>query len=267
LAEDYIAWILNIGTELCIGRIVNTNGAWLAQQLTLLGFKVKRIVVAPDEEDVAELLRDACRRAHVVITTGGLGPTEDDRTAEFIAKAFGLDLVLNEEALELVRRRYESAGFNLSEERKKMAKLPEGAKPIPNPVGTAPGIHLKVEDCHIFALPGVPREMQAMFEHYVKPFLDKIGPKLCIVEESYTVEGVPESSLAPLLKQAARACHDCYVKSHPKGDEVANPIVEVRVLASASNCLEAREKALAVLEELERLLDGAGKNGGKEGKS
>lgn len=267
MAENYIAWILNIGTELCIGRIVNTNGAWLAQQLTLLGFKVKRIVVVPDEEDVVELLRDACKRARVVITTGGLGSTEDDRTAEFIAKAFGLDLVLNKEALELVRRRYERAGFDLSEERKKMAKLPEGARPIPNPVGAAPGIHLEVKDCHIFALPGVPREMQAMFERYVKPLLERIGPKVCVVEEGYTVEGVPESSLAPLLKQAARACHDCYVKSHPKGDEVVNPVVEVRVLASAPDCSEARKKALAVLEELKRLLGGADKNGGEESKS
>lgn len=267
MAEGYTTWIVNIGTELCIGQTVNTNGVWLAQQLTLLGFKVKRIVVVPDEEDVIELLRDACRGARVVITTGGLGPTEDDRTAEFIAKAFGLSLALDKDALELVRRRYEGLGFNLSEERVKMAKLPKGAKPIPNPVGVAPGIHLEVEDCHIFALPGVPREMQAMFEQYVKPWLERIGPKVCVIEESYTVKGVPESSLAPLLKQVAKVCRDCYVKSHPRGDEIANPIVEVRVLASALNCSEARRKALAVLEELKKLLGGEGNDEREKSKS
>jgi len=261
LAKDHTAWIVNIGTELCIGRIVNTNGAWLAQQLTLLGFRVKRIVVVPDEEDVVEILRDACRKARVIITTGGLGPTEDDRTAEFIAKAFKRSLVLNGEALELVRRRYEKAGLTLSDERKKMAMLPEGAKPIPNPIGTAPGIHLDVEDCHVFALPGVPREMQVMFEHYVKPVLEKLGPRVCVVEESYTVKGIPESTLAPLLKQVAKVCRDCYVKSHPKGDEIANPVIEVRVLASAHNCFEARRKVETVLRELERLLNGVDKNG------
>ena len=261
MTKDYTAWIVNIGTELCVGRVVNTNGAWLAQQLTLLGYKVKRIVVVPDEEEVVEILRDACRRVRVVITTGGLGPTEDDRTAEFIAKAFKRSLVLNRDALELVRRRYERAGLTLSDERKKMAMLPEGAKPIPNPVGTAPGIHLDVGDCHVFALPGVPREMQAMFEHYVKPLLEEIGPRVCVVEESYTVKGIPESSLAPLLKQIAKVCRECYVKSHPKGDEIANPIIEVRVLASAHDCSEAKRKVVAVLRELERLLGGVDRNG------
>ncbi|HIQ55985.1 MAG TPA: nicotinamide mononucleotide deamidase-related protein [Pyrodictium sp.] len=261
MAKDYIVWIVNIGTELCIGRIVNTNGAWLAQQLTLLGFRVKRIVVVPDEEDVIEILRDGCRRARVIITTGGLGPTEDDRTAEFIAKAFGRSLILNREALELVRRRYERARLTLSDERKKMAMLPEGAKPIPNPIGTAPGIHLDARDCHVFALPGVPREMQAMFEHYVKPLLEEIGPKVCVVEKGYTVEGIPESSLAPILKRIAKVCRECYVKSHPKGDEITNPIIEVRVLASAHDCSEARRKVETVLRELERLLGGVDKNG------
>ncbi len=243
------AWIINIGTELTIGRIVNSNGAWLARELTLRGVNVKRIICVPDEEDeVVPVLREAVSKAEIVVTTGGLGPTPDDRTAEFIAKVAGKKLVVNDEALRMVREKYEAAGLPLTDDRVKMARLPEGAKPIPNPVGTAPGIHIVIGRSHVFALPGVPREMEAMFKNYVLRVLEPMLPRLCVVEEGVRVTGLPESSLAPILRAASRLCGDCYTKSHPMGEELGKPVIDVKVMASAPNCDEARAKALRVLD-------------------
>ncbi len=253
------AWIINFGNELLIGRIVNTNGAWLARELTLAGFDVRRIIVAPDEEpDAVEVLREAGRRARVVVCTGGLGPTVDDRTAEFLAKAVGRRLALNEDALRMVEEKYSSMGMPLTEDRVKMAYLPEGAEPIPNPVGTAPGIHLVIGETHYFCLPGVPREMEAMFREYVKRVLSRITTPPCLYEASLIVEGVPESSLAPAIKRVARARPECYVKSHPKGDELRRPVLDVRVLCHSDRCEEAERLAREAAEELSEEARGLG---------
>lgn len=247
------AWIINFGNELLIGRVVNTNGAWLAEQLTLLGLQVRRIIVAPDDEEAIDVLRDAFRNADVIVCTGGLGPTYDDRTAEFLAKAVGRRLVENREALDMVREKYAEKGLPLTPERRKMALLPEGAKPIPNPVGTAPGILLEHDGRIAVCLPGVPAEMKAMFEEYVKPILRERSPRVCIYEASLIVEGVPESSLAPAIKSIARSCPPpCYVKSHPKGHETRGPVLDVRVMGSAQDCKEAEAK---VRDAIRRLRD------------
>ncbi len=245
--------MINFGNELLIGRIVNTNGAWLAQRLTLLGFNVRRIIVAPDDEDAIEVLREAGEKARVVVCTGGLGPTFDDRTAEFLAKATGRRLVEHPEALRMVREKYESMGMPLTPERRKMALIPEGAEPLPNPVGTAPGIFLEHGGTIYVCMPGVPREMEEMFRLYVEPRLKVLAPPRCIYEGSVVVEGVPESSLAPVLKRVAKSCEPpCYVKSHPKGHELTKPVLDVRVQGAAEECEEARRKVERALNELKR---------------
>ncbi|WP_243671120.1 molybdopterin-binding protein [Vulcanisaeta sp. JCM 16161] len=160
---SYTAWIISIGNELLIGKTVNTNAAWLARKLTLLGYDVRRIITVPDnEEDEVEVFRDAIRRGvRVVISTGGLGPTFDDRTSEYLAKALNRKYVINDDALRLVIETFKSRGLELTEPRLKQAKMPEGARPLPNPVGTAPGIWVEEGNTVIIALPGVPAEMMA----------------------------------------------------------------------------------------------------------
>ncbi|MET1102190.1 MAG: nicotinamide mononucleotide deamidase-related protein [Pyrodictiaceae archaeon] len=251
-------WIINIGTELTIGRIVNTNGSWLARELTLRGGDVRRIVVVPDEEEeVTKVIQEAVKSAQIIITTGGLGPTFDDRTLEFIAKALGRRLVENNEALQMVLEKYSRLNLPLTEERRKMALLPEGGRPIPNPVGTAPGLHLVLDGgIHIFALPGVPSEMEAMFTSYVVRALENVLPRLCVVEESMEIHGVPESELAPLIKQVAKKYSDVYLKSHPAGEELSKPIITVKAMASADSCDKARERARAAIADLNNLLQG-----------
>ncbi len=251
------AWILTIGNEILIGRIVNTNASWLAERLTLLGAKVRRILVVPDElDEIARAFHEAVRSADIVVSTGGLGPTDDDMTLEGLSLALARPLRLHPKALEMVERFYSSRGYGLTRERVKMAFLPEGAEPIPNPVGAAPGAFIVAGRSHVVALPGVPAEMKAMFDEYVVELLRPILPRLCVRDVGRVYRGIPESSLAPLLRRASRLCPDCYVKSHPKGHEVEEPVIEVRVLASAPSCGEAEDKARRVLEELDRLIAG-----------
>ena len=249
------AWIITIGNELLIGRVVNTNAAWIASKLTFHGVRVERIVTVPDRiDDIVEAVREATARADIVITTGGLGPTADDMTMEAIAAATNRPLVLNTEAKRMVKEFYESKGYVLKPEMIKMAYLPAGAKPIPNPVGAAPGAWLQVGRSNVFILPGVPREMEAMMDYVLKA-IEPILPELCIRERGLIVKGVPEAELAPLLRRAAKLCTGCYTKSHPKGHEVEKPVIEVRVLASGDTCENAESKAGMVLSELKRLLE------------
>ncbi len=244
------AWLLTIGNEILIGRVVNTNAAWLARRLTFLGFNVERIIVTPDEpSEVAAEIRRALERGdvRVVVTTGGLGPTYDDRTLEAVALALSRRLVLNEEALRWVRQKYESGGMEMTREREKMAYLPEGAAPIMNPVGTAPGALVKAGETIIVSLPGVPAEMQAMFEE-VMPTLRGLAPPLSVADCGFVVVGVPESALAPYVEESERKNPGCYVKSHPKGHEIRGPVLEIRVLASGRDPREAKERAQRALE-------------------
>ncbi|MCE4624681.1 MAG: nicotinamide mononucleotide deamidase-related protein [Desulfurococcales archaeon] len=253
------AWIVTVGNEILIGRIVNTNAAWLAEKLTFMGFRVERIIVVPDEpEHIAEELRRALGRARVVITTGGLGPTYDDRTLEGVAKSVSRSLKLNPEALEMVRRFYERRGLELTEDRMKMALLPEGAEAIPNPVGAAPGSWLEVEGTIIVSLPGVPAEMKAMFEQHVEPRLAREAPRKALHECGVIVRGVPESGIAPYLKRIARKYPHAYIKSHPKGHETDRPILDIRVLASAPTREEARSLAERIIAEIEETANGLG---------
>ena len=257
--EAPTAWIITVGNEILVGRIVNTNASWLAKRLTLLGFRVDRIITVPDRvDDIAEEVGRGIARARVVITTGGLGPTYDDVTLEGVARAAGRRLVLNEEARRMVEEFYSSRGLPLTEERLKMARLPEGARPIPNPVGAAPGSLLEIGGVLVASLPGVPKEMEEMFTRYLEPELRRIAPPTRIVECSVRIEGVPESSLAPYIRKASKISERVYLKSHPKGHETLGPILEVRALASAPSSREAEEDARRVLEEVVRAAEGLG---------
>ena len=250
---EYNAEIISIGNELLIGKTINTNAAWLARKLTVLGFNVKRITTIGDSiDEIVSVLREAIRRKpKIIITTGGLGPTFDDKTSEALAKALNRPWIVNEEALELVRRKYVSIGLELTPCRVKMAKMPKDAEPLPNPVGTAPGIMVYEKETIIFSLPGVPREMKAIFEEHVEPFLRKIGPNMYFCEKSIKIKGIPESSLAPLISRVMKMVSRVYIKSHPKGSEGEQPVIELHITSSDT----AREKAeYHIKETLEILL-------------
>ena len=253
---SYNVWIVSIGSELLIGRIVNTNATWLCRRLLILGFSVKRILTIPDsEEDIIEVVRECVkRRIRVLILTGGLGPTYDDITSETLAKALGRDWVLNSEAYNMITEKYRSRGFEITSHRAKLAKMPLNSKPLPNPVGTAPGIFIIEGETYIFALPGIPSEMEAIFNEEVEKILRGIGSRLHLLEGVIVVEGVPESTLAPIIDKYMKKHGGAYIKSHPKGFEGSKPILDIRVLIGNINMSSAEAECSEILRELSREL-------------
>ncbi len=256
LATGFRAWLITVGNEILIGRVVNTNLTWLGRKLTLLGYDVHRGLIVPDEiGDIAWAFKTALSSdAKVIISTGGLGPTFDDKTLEGLACALGVELELNEEALEMIRGKYEGRGLKLTEHRVKMAKLPRGARPIPNPAGTAPGVHIELQGKHVFALPGVPKEMKAIFETHLEPLLKRIGPAIYFAERFLISKGIPESSAAPLIEEAMKLGRAVYIKSHPKFSELEGPVLELHVTASARSREEAERDVERVTSKLRELL-------------
>jgi nicotinamide-nucleotide amidase len=215
--------IICVGNELLIGKTLNTNSHWLAKRATALGANVQRItVVSDDVSEIAIALREALRRKpRFIITTGGLGPTFDDKTLEGIAKGLNQKLEVNNRALKLVRGKYEALlkegrieKIELTPSRTKMATFPKGSKPLHNPVGTAPGMLADVKQTCVIALPGVPPEMEAIFDESVVPMLKKEAGKSAFFETSIYIEGIMESSLAPLIDRVMHANPLVYIKSH-----------------------------------------------------
>lgn len=255
------AWIFTLGTEIVRGLVVNTNAAFLGRRLTQLGFKVEGSVsLVDDKRLIAEVLRHVIvtYSPDLIVTTGGLGPTHDDITLEAVAEALGRPLVLNERALQILKERVLSRGYELTKERLKMAYLPEGAEAIDNPVGTAPGALIVHNRTTIVCLPGVPKEMEEMWLRYVERTLEA-RRRVELAEGSLVVVGVPEATIAPVLQRYSEAYGSAYIKSHPKGHEALSPVLEIYI--SASSCVPG--EASRVMKELcERIAEEAVKLGG-----
>ncbi len=165
------AGILRVGDELLGGRIVDTNAAFLANQLTDAGFAVVTSETVGDEEfAIVDALENMAGRVDLLIMCGGLGPTPDDVTREALAGAAGTFLVTDKK---LKKEIAERTGSRAPRRNARMARLPDGATPIPNTVGSAPGIRMKVKGAQVYALPGVPIEMEAMFREAVLPELQE----------------------------------------------------------------------------------------------
>jgi len=260
--------IVCVGNELLIGKTVNTNAHFLAKRATSLGITVKRItVVADDIEEIAKIIREVLKRKpRFIITTGGLGPTFDDKTLEGIAKALSVKWDVNEKALQMVKEKYEAyakAGriekVELTPARVKMAKLPENAEPLPNPVGTAPGVMMKVEGTFLITLPGVPSEMKAIFDESVAPLLKKEAGEVGFFETSINADGIMESTLAPLIDQTMHDNPYVYIKSHPKGEE-GKPHIEIHFSTTSKDSKTAKDRLGKAIIQLSELVQ---KNNGK----
>ncbi|MEM3596879.1 MAG: nicotinamide mononucleotide deamidase-related protein [Candidatus Bathyarchaeia archaeon] len=260
--------IICIGNELLIGKTLNTNAQWLAKRATTAGFTVKRITVVEDDVvAIASVIREALqRKPKFIITTGGLGPTFDDKTLEGIAEALNRRLEINEKALEMVKEKYETyvktgkiEKVELTPARVKMAKLPENSKPLPNPVGTAPGVILEVNETILVALPGVPSEMEAIFEGSVMSLLRERAGNVMFYEASIYVGGIMESTLAPLIDKTMHDNPHVYIKSHPKGEE-KKPHIELHFSTTAKDSKTAKNRVGKALIQLSELVK---KEGGK----
>lgn len=194
--ETLSAEIIAIGSELLAADRIDTNSLWLTEQLNRLGIEVKlKTVVGDDDARLEEAIKDATRRSKVVITTGGLGPTEDDITRKITARALGRRLLLDEVVLAEIKQRFQGFGITMPERNSRQAMVIEDAEVLPNPNGTAPGMFLEHQGVAIVLLPGPPREMRPMFENHVVSKLERRAGSVRVVRRMLRVAGMGESAV------------------------------------------------------------------------
>lgn len=200
------AEIIAIGSELLTPHHADTNSLWLTEQLNSIGIEVKlKTIVGDDDARLEEALREALRRSRVVLTTGGLGPTEDDITRKIAARALGRRLLLNEKVLDEIRAKFMRWGRKMPEINTRQAMVIEGAEVLDNPNGTAPGMYLEHEGRAVVLLPGPPREMHPMYEHFVSQRLASKAGDVRVMRRVLRVVGLGESAvderIAPVYTQ------------------------------------------------------------------
>ena len=199
---SHTAEIIAVGTELLLGNITNTNAREISQALSAVGVNVFWHTVVGDSPDrLRQALDIARRRADILITTGGLGPTYDDLTKQTICAAFGKPLVLHPDILEDIRSFYESAlHVPMPDNNTQQAQLPEGCTVFDNPVGTAPGCAFEAGGVHVLMLPGPPHEMETMLHRWVEPYLRTLSSDVIVSRDIMTF-GMGESSVDALLHE------------------------------------------------------------------
>src|SRR4029079_18096376 len=190
------AEIIAIGSELLSPNRTDTNSLWLTEKLNRIGIDVKlKTIVGDDDARLEEVIKDAVKRSRVVITTGGLGPTEDDITRKVVARALNRRLTLDEKVLNEIRARFQSFGVTMPERNSRQAMVIDGSDVLPNPNGTAPGLYLEQEGCAIALMPGPPREMKPMFENHVQTRLEKLAGEVRFATRVLRVAGLGESAV------------------------------------------------------------------------
>jgi competence/damage-inducible protein CinA-like protein len=239
--------VLAIGTELLLGQIVDTNSAWIGEQLAAAGIDTyEHRKVGDNLPRMVASLADLLREADAVIVCGGLGPTPDDVTREAIAEVMGVELERREELIEHIAALFGIRGRDMPANNLRQADIPIGADAIPNPIGTAPGVKAEIKGADgsvrvVYAVPGVPYEMvQMVTDHVIPDLLERSGERAVIVSRSLKTWGTSESGLAEMI--AARV------------DEQSNPTIAF--LARGIEGLYVRMTAKAATEaEAGRLLD------------
>ncbi|MBH59452.1 MAG: competence damage-inducible protein A [Thaumarchaeota archaeon] len=247
--------IISIGNELLSGRTLNTNLQTICNILSKIGYTVSRSYVVKDDcTEISWALKQAISNdSEWIIVSGGLGPTYDDMTLSCTASTLDLNLELNEVALEMIVRRYESLvaqniidSFSITDSRKKMAILPKNSIPLKNNVGTAPGVLIKYESKNIVCLPGVPKEMEDIMIHQVLPLIgndnrDKVNSKVLYID------GITESELSPIINEFV-SNYDLYIKSHPKG--ISDGIYHIELVISYKSKKISESLINSILEKL-----------------
>ena len=194
------AQIITVGDELLIGQVVNTNAAWMGEQLSARGATITRMLtVADTEEAIKEALRTAWRDADLVLVTGGLGPTHDDLTRESVASFFNLSMLVDPKIVDRIEARYRQRGVPMPEKNLKQAMVPEGFEVLDNAVGTAPGLWFVRDQKMLALVPGVPSEMRYLLEIEVFPRLVSHRKLKAIRHRTLLTVGIGESTLQEKL--------------------------------------------------------------------
>ena len=246
----HTAELIAVGTELLLGNIANTNAQVLSQSLSALGIDVHwHTVVGDNPQRLKEALDIARRRADILITTGGLGPTYDDLTKQTICAAFGKPLVLHPDILEDIRAFYESAlHVPMPDNNAQQAQLPEGCTVFDNPVGTAPGCAFAVDGVHVLMLPGPPHEMETMLHRWVEPYLRALSREVIVSHDIMTF-GLGESYVDELLHEKMSHMENPSLATYAKPCEV-----RLRATAKADSAQAAEALLAPVVEQVREAL-------------
>ena len=247
---SHTAEIIAVGTELLLGNIANTNARDLSQALSTVGVNVFwHTVVGDNTQRLKDALDIARKRADIIITTGGLGPTYDDMTKQTICEAFGKPLVLHEDILETIRYYFEhNSHIKMPENNRQQAELPAGCTVFDNPVGTAPGCAFEADGIHVLMLPGPPFEMLTMLENHVLPYLRNLSDETIVSHDILTF-GMGESPMEVFLREKMSRMENPSLATYAKPSEV-----RLRATAKAKSVEEAEAMLAPVVEEVVSLL-------------
>jgi nicotinamide-nucleotide amidase len=239
------ASIVSVGNEILSGQTVDTNAAHLSAELLTIGVPVVSSYTIRDEIDaIVRGLELASNDADVILTTGGLGPTDDDLTRQAFAKFLGVELELRNELLEKIEEFFAGRALQMPERNKIQAYIPAGAKALSN-IGTAPGIMAQSEGKLFFALPGVPIEMKRMFAESVQPELERLAGGQAVVAKKLKCFGAGESTIAEMLGTMMQRGRNPLINC-----TASSGIITLHIIATAEN----KEKAGQMAEKDEKLL-------------
>ena len=247
---SHTAEIIAVGTELLLGNIANTNAQELSQALSSVGINVYwHTVVGDNPTRLAEAVDIARRRADVILTTGGLGPTYDDLTKQTVCAAFGLPLVFHPEILEGIRAYFEkNVHLTMPENNRPQAEFPDGAVIFPNSVGTAPGCAFQCGGVHVVMLPGPPFEMRTMLRDHALPYLRTLSKEVIVSHDIMTF-GLGESPMEELLRERMTHMENPSLATYAKPSEV-----RLRATAKAPTAKAAEAMLRPVVDEVCALL-------------
>ena len=245
-----IAELIAVGTELLLGNVANTDAQIVSEKLSALGITVHHhTVVGDNPQRLAGALETARKRADIIITTGGLGPTYDDLTKQTICRTFGREMELHQDILDEIRSWFETKmGKAMPENNVQQAMLPVGCTVFPNPVGTAPGCAFQEGGVHVLMLPGPPFECQYMFEHQAAPYLERLTDGV-IVSHEIRIFGMGESAVEEALREPMTQLTNPTLAPYAKTNECM-----VRATAKAATRAAAEELLRPLVEQVKGIL-------------
>ena len=240
------AEIIAIGSELLLGQLVDTNSSYIAKRLAENGIElVQTTTVGDDLRRMKEVIREAIHRSQIVITTGGIGPTEDDLTREAMAEVFERPLTFQPHLMEQIEDLFKKRGFRMAENNRKQAYIPEGSIPIENPKGTAPGFIVETSNVAVISIPGVPVEMEYLMENRVIPYLrNRFEIKHQVIQlKVLRACGLGESAIGLQIKDLMKESQNPSV-----GTLASIGDIRIRIAAKAEN----PEEASTLIQKMEK---------------